>query len=288
MTRGLVLILGCGDVGSAVAHRLFSQGYRVMLHDAPRPSWPRRGMALVDAAYKGEATLAGVTAKRWTEAPLDGKLERLADHIPLLSSSLAEVLQRSCPGIIVDARMRKHETTDVLVDLAALTIGLGPGFVAGVHADVVIETAWGHLGRVIREGCALPVSGGPRRIQGYGRKRIIYSSVAGTWHSTRCIGERVEAGDFLGMVDDVAAHAPLDGILRGLSADGADIRINAKVAEVDTRGDPSLAFGIGERPTRIADGVYRAVAAWDGNGVSRPTQEMGAMRDAASSARSAN
>lgn len=155
--------------------------------------------------------------------------------------------------------MRKHETPDVLIEWAALTIGLGPGFIAGIHAEAVIETAWGNLGRVIWDGGALPASGGPRRIQGYGRKRIIYSSIPGTWRTKRSIGERVRVGDFLGAVADVPAHAPLDGILRGLSADGADIRPDAKVAEIDTRGDPSLALGLGERPSKIADGVLAAI-----------------------------
>jgi xanthine dehydrogenase accessory factor len=36
--------------------------------------------------------------------------------------------------------------------------------------------------------------------------------------------------------------------------------ILAKVIEVDPRGDAAAAFGLGERPRRIAEGVFKALA----------------------------
>jgi xanthine dehydrogenase accessory factor len=59
-----VLVRGVGDVGSAVAHRLFGAGFAVLLHDGPQPSAPRRGMAFADAVFDGRAVLAGVEAVR--------------------------------------------------------------------------------------------------------------------------------------------------------------------------------------------------------------------------------
>jgi len=51
-------------------------------------------------------------------------------------------------------------------------VGLGPGFVAGEHADVVVETAWGEaLGAVSRAGAARAQAGDPRPIDGQGRDR---------------------------------------------------------------------------------------------------------------------
>lgn len=55
-------VRGVGDVGSAVAHRLFQAGYRVWISDDPAPAAPRRGMAFADAAFEGSAELEGVTA----------------------------------------------------------------------------------------------------------------------------------------------------------------------------------------------------------------------------------
>ncbi len=57
-------IRASGDMGPAVAHRLFYAGCRVVLHDRPRPSRCRRGMTFVDAPFNGvailEASQAGV------------------------------------------------------------------------------------------------------------------------------------------------------------------------------------------------------------------------------------
>jgi xanthine dehydrogenase accessory factor len=64
------LVRGVGDIGSAVAHRLFREGYAVVLHDEPHPSTTRRGMAFADAVFDGHAILEGVRAVRATD--LDG------------------------------------------------------------------------------------------------------------------------------------------------------------------------------------------------------------------------
>ena len=64
-----VLIRGCGDVGSAVAHRLFGAGYRVVIHDEPSPAHTRRGMAFTDAIFEHKSELAGVWAKHLASLP---------------------------------------------------------------------------------------------------------------------------------------------------------------------------------------------------------------------------
>jgi xanthine dehydrogenase accessory factor len=60
-------------------------------------------------------------------------------------------------------------------------------------------------------------------------------------------------------IDDRSLAAPLSGCLRGLTHDGAWVDAGAKVVEIDPRDDPSLVFGLGERPARIAHGVLRAI-----------------------------
>src|SRR6266550_2212374 len=59
-----VLVRGIGDVGSAVAHRLFGAGHRVVIHDVPAPAAARRGMAFTDALFDGPVVLEGVTCRR--------------------------------------------------------------------------------------------------------------------------------------------------------------------------------------------------------------------------------
>ena len=58
--------------------------------------------------------------------------------------------------------------------MAPLVIGLGPGFCAGRDVHVVIETMRGHhLGRILRDGYALPNTGIPGIIAGIGKERVI-------------------------------------------------------------------------------------------------------------------
>lgn len=60
-----VLVRGIGDVGSAVAHRLFQAGY-VMIHDVRQPSATRRGMAFTDAVFDGRAATGSPLSVRDT------------------------------------------------------------------------------------------------------------------------------------------------------------------------------------------------------------------------------
>ena len=58
------LVRGVGDIGSAVAHRLFLAGYAVAVHDGEQPTTTRRRMAFADAIFDGRTTLDGVEAIR--------------------------------------------------------------------------------------------------------------------------------------------------------------------------------------------------------------------------------
>lgn len=60
--RPVIIVVGCDDVGSAIAHVLHDSGAAVVLVDAADPPWSRRGMSYVDAWYVGGATLDGVDA----------------------------------------------------------------------------------------------------------------------------------------------------------------------------------------------------------------------------------
>jgi len=63
-SRALTAVVrGIGDVGSGIAHRLFVEGHRVVIHDGPLPT-TRRGMAFADAVFDGSAVLDDVHAVR--------------------------------------------------------------------------------------------------------------------------------------------------------------------------------------------------------------------------------
>lgn len=255
-----VLVRGSGDIGSAVALRLREAGHEAVIGDGPRPPHPRRGMAFTDAFFDGVATLEGVLAKRARGTEGLGRMLACGHALPVSDAGLEELLEPLSPEILVDARMRKYEAPEPLGGLAPLTIGLGPGFVAGDDCDLAIETAWGEdLGGIIRRGRAREPSGSPRLLGGHGRERYVRSPVAGILRTGLAIGDAVRAGEEVARVGETAILAPLAGILRGLTHDNAAVVAGAKIVEVDARGDPAAAFGVGERPRRIAAGVLAAV-----------------------------
>ena len=257
----LVLVRGSGDVASAVAHRLFGSGHSVVIHDVPRPAAPRRGMAFADAAFDGACELEGVQAKRVDEpSELPAALAERA-YVPVAIAELDSVLAVIHPHVLVDARMRKRAHPEPQLDLAPLTIGLGPNFVAGETTHLAIETIWGeNLGAVIISGPTQALSGEPRSFEGHARDRFIYAPRAGVLRTRATIGQRVRPGEVVATIDGERLSAPLGGILRGLTHDGAPVAVGAKVVEVDPRGDLSAAFGLGPRPLRIAEGVQAAIA----------------------------
>lgn len=260
-TRERVLVRGVGDVGSAVAAALFRAGYRVALHDEPAPTTIRRGMAFADAMFDGTAMLDGLTAQRAeTAAELHRALTR-REALSVTAWPFPDMVQAAAWSAIIDARMRKRDVPEPQRGMAPLTIGLGPNFVAGATVDLAIETSWGdRLGAVIDAGPTLALGGEPRPIGGAGRVRFVYAPVAGGFDTSAQIGEQVEENAVIAAVAGVSLCAPMAGVIRGLTRAGVEVAFRTKVIEVDPRGDPAAAFGLGERPRRIAEGVLRALA----------------------------
>jgi xanthine dehydrogenase accessory factor len=217
-------------------------------------------MAFADACFDGTATLEGVTASCFEDP---GKLAEALESrelIPVYLGDIFEVLRYLGTEVLVDARMRKHAHPEGQLELAPLTVGLGPNFEAGVTTHAVIETQWGdELGRVLTSGRTKELAGEPRNYGGHARERFIYAPVAGVFRTDRRIADRVEPGEVLAHIDNTALAAPLGGILRGLVHDGVPVPQGAKVVEVDPRCELSKVLGIGERPRRIAEGVLQAI-----------------------------
>ncbi len=265
-----VVVLGAGDVGSAVAHVLFRQGYAVLLVEEEQPTSPRRGMCWVDAVFDGIAVLDHLSAVR-VFYPADAAVAFASCiWLPLVvAPDLPLWLRQLGAQILVDARLRKHAAAQpdlrAMCGGATTAVGIGPGYTVGYNADVVIESAWGdELGRVRHVGSARPLAGEPRPILGAGRERLVYAQQDGVFETSLQIAQSVEAGEVIGHVhtpegENLPLPAPLRGVLRGLTRSGVQVRRKTKLVEVDPRGDPALCFGLGERPLRIAHGVLHAV-----------------------------
>jgi xanthine dehydrogenase accessory factor len=258
-----ILVRGSGDVGSAVAHCLFQSGYSVVIHESTQPTTTRRKMAFADAVFDGSAILDDVESKRVDKLSFLRSMLNGHKMIPLVTEDLIKTIEALSPQVLVDARMRKHSQPEPQIHLAALTIGLGPNFIAGETTQLVIETArGGSLGQIVARGTASPLLGEPNEIEGHARDRYVYAPVAGIFYSTHEIGEKVEAGQEVARIDSTPLFAPLAGVLRGLTHTDVPVPLKTKVIEIDPRiANPQVA-GIAERPASIAQGVLQAIQAW--------------------------
>jgi xanthine dehydrogenase accessory factor len=265
----LCLVRGIGDVGSAVAHALFQAGHRVAIHDVPAPTAHRRRMAFVDAIFDGSAVLDGVPARRVDNAGELVPIMQRGEFIPVSIAPFDTVLHVAAWDVLIDARMRKRAVPESQRGLAHLTIGLGPGFVAGDNTDMVIETGWDNLGTVIHRGPTAALRGEPSEIRGHRRDRLVYAPEAGVFVTNRSIGELVVAGETIASIGDRKLAAPVAGAIRGLTRSGVPVDVRTKVIEIDPRGSEAVVSGLGERPRRIATGVLQAIGEFSSRRVGR-------------------
>lgn len=258
-----VMVLGGNDIASAVAHRLFTAGYSVVILEAPQPLTVRRGMAYASAVYRGRIALEGVTAEHAPTFPRARELLTSRAAIPVVAGGVEEFLPAFRPRVILDARFRKKERSTSRVSDAPLVIGLGPGFTAGVEAHIVIETNRGpNLGRIITQGDADPYTGEPVEIAGHAKDRYLYAPRAGTFRTRLDVGNRVEAGQVVGHVEGVPLITSVGGIIRGIVKDGLRVQEGTKLVDTDPRGDPAALSELSAKAWRIADAVLAVIRQW--------------------------
>jgi xanthine dehydrogenase accessory factor len=252
----LFVIEGCGDVGSTIAHQLFNYSQPVLITDHDRPAHLRRGMSFVDAYYQSSSQLEGVSAKYFESIP-----KLLPKEVIICSIELEQILDQCDVKVVINARMRKRDNPALpgwKSRYHSLLIGLGPGFISNINCDVAIETAWGdHLGNEA-VGSTKPQDGEPRPIEGLTRERLVYAPTGGFWSTNKNLGDRVQAGDIVGNINDQIIKAPMAGSLRGISHHHAQIREGHKIIEIDPSGTSQI-YGLGERPQKIAKGVIHAL-----------------------------
>src|SRR5215467_5363063 len=112
--RPVAVVLGAGDVGSAVALAVHRAGFAVVLCDEVDPAWSRRGMAFTDAWYVGSAELDGEVAMFC--ASVKSIPAVLARHrlIAATTWSWRGVVEAVAAVALIDARMRKRSVSDDL------------------------------------------------------------------------------------------------------------------------------------------------------------------------------
>ena len=255
----VVLIRGAGEMASGVAHRLHQSHFKLCMIEIPHPLAVRREVTFSEAIYEGEKEVEGIRAK------LISKLEEVEltweqGAIPILIDPDAKIARNFLkPDVLVDAIMAKKNLGTQVND-ASLVIGLGPGFTAEKDVDIVIETNRGNnLGKMILKGTAEPDTGIPGEIGGYTIERLLRTMKKGVFHPQRSIGERVNKGAVVAVVEDYPVIAKISGVVRGLLRDGVEVKKGMKVGDIDPRGKREVCFMISDKARAIGGGVLEAI-----------------------------
>ena len=240
-SRPIVIVLGCDEVGSAIAHRLHGDGHAVVLVDRVDPPWFRRGMSFTDAWYTGACELSGTSALFCASVRSIPSVLNRYRAIAATTWSWTDVAAALSAIAMIETRppLERRAPPEATATSPVVTIEVVPGAIAGPEFDI-----------------AIPAPADERLTQTW----ALQAPSAGRFTTNRSIGGRVRAGDPVGAVGGVSFVAPLDGSLRGLAARGARISAGAVLVEIDPRGDPSHCYGIGLYAGTIAAAVSDALA----------------------------
>ena len=273
--KDLIVVRGAGDLATGTIHRLKKAGFRLLVLEAEHPAAIRRQVALSEAVYVGSARVEDVEAvrmdvelaeKKNRKELLEQEMERIwkKDGVPVLVDPAGLSIAALRPAVVVDAILAK-KNLGTTKEMAPLVIALGPGFTAGEDVDVVIETKRGHnLGRVIRSGSAVPNTGIPGIIGGYGKERVMHAQAEGIMRNAASIGDIVEAGAVIAEIETengmVPVEASLSGLLRGLIRDGYPVTKGFKIADIDPRKEElQNCFTISDKARCIAGSVLEVI-----------------------------
>lgn len=262
MRGDIVIVKSGGDIATGIIQKLHRSGFRVLVLEIERPTTIRRTVSFSEAVYTGSTVVEDLLALRVSnQNQIIDAWEK--DYIPVIIDPFGEYIQKIKPLVLIDSIIAK-KNLGMKKNLAPLTIGIGPGFCAGLDVDVVIESNRGHnLGRLIYNGYADENTGEPGNIQGFTKERVIYSPASGFFRSVRKIGDLVKKGELLGYVGDVQVVSLMDGLLRGCLKSGLKVSKGLKIFDLDPRLDEiENCFKISDKARTIAGGVLEAILIW--------------------------
>lgn len=253
-----VVIRGAGDIATGIGHRLHRCGFKVLHLDIEKPLVIRRTVAFTQAIFNEEDEIEGVKCKKVNNiSDIESAWDN--DYVAVMIDPKAEILGELKPDVVVDAIIAK-KNIGTNKSMAPITIGIGPGFVAGKDVDVVVESNRGHyLGTIILEGSAAPNTGVPGNIAGFTSERVIRAEANGVIKNVRELGDIVKQGENIAYIGDLPVKASLDGVLRGLISDGSTVFKGLKIADVDPRGESEYVYSISEKARAIGGAVVEGI-----------------------------
>ena len=254
----IVLIRGGGDLASGVALRLHHAGFQVLITELPQPLVVRRLASFAQVVFDGYYQLEDVEGQLVADET-SALAVMSADKVAVMVDPKAEIRGKLPLFALVDARMTKS-APEFGLDVAPRVIGLGPGFSAGVNCHAVVETNRGpYLGRVFWQGQAEPNSGVPESVRGFDVERVLYSPCDGVLLEQASIGDILEAGQPIAVVDGTLVTAKFKGVLRGLIHSGLQVKKGLKIGDLDPRCNTKICTLASDKALAIGGGVLEAL-----------------------------
>lgn len=257
--KEIVIVRGGGDIASGVIQKLYRCGFKVLVLDIENPTCIRRAVSFSEALFEDEIEVEGIKSVRVRN------LEEIEDawknnKVPVIIDPKGSYINLLKPKAVVDGILAK-KNLGTYINMAPITIALGPGFEAGKDVNVVIETNRGHnLGRLIFKGEAQADTGAPGNIGGYTKERVIYSPCDGVINNVREIGDIVKKEEPLAYVGDYIVRATIDGVLRGIIRNNSKVYKGLKIADIDPRlEERKNCFTISDKARTIGGGVLEAL-----------------------------
>ncbi|WPC44491.1 selenium-dependent molybdenum cofactor biosynthesis protein YqeB [Clostridium sp. JS66] len=259
MIEDIVIIRGGGDIASGIVQKLYRSGFKVLIAEVEKPTSIRRKVCFSEAIFDSYVIVEGIKSvlvkniyeikKAWSEG-----------SVPVIVDPEGKYIDIIKPQIVIDAIIAK-KNLGTNMNMAPMTIAVGPGFEAGKDVDIVVETMRGHnLGRLIFSGMAMKNTGVPGKIAGYSKERVIHSPASGIIDNIKEIADIVKAGEVIAYVDGIEVKATIDGVLRGLIRNESKISKGLKIADIDPRiEEKQNCYTISDKARSIGGAVLEAV-----------------------------
>ena len=255
----ICLVRGAGDIATGTIQKLVRAGFKCVVTEVSNPSSIRRKVSLSEAVYEKKIVVEDIEAVLCENLDEIGQYLELYNPVIIVDPKLT-ILNKMKFDVVVDAILAK-KNTGLKKEMADITIGLGPGFEAGVDCDIVIETMRGHdLAKIIEQGFAKKNTGIPGIINGFSNERVIYSDFDGQFTHIKSISDIVNKEEIIAKVGDNYIKATLDGVIRGMIRDNFEVKKGLKIIDIDPRYEEvENCFTISDKSRAIGGAVLEAI-----------------------------
>ena len=255
----ICLVRGAGDIATGTIQKLVHAGFKCVVTEVSNPSSIRRKVSLSEAIYDKKTVVEDIEAVLCENLDEIGQYLEQYNPVIIVDPNLT-ILNKMKFDVVVDAILAK-KNTGLKKEMAEITIGLGPGFEAGVDCDIVIETMRGHdLARIIEQGFAKKNTSIPGIIDGFSNERVIYSDFDGQFTHIKSISDIVNKEEIIAKVGDNYIRATLDGVIRGMIRDNFEVKKGLKIIDIDPRYEEvENCFTISDKARAIGGAVLEAI-----------------------------